>query len=267
MHKARRHPTGQRVCGPQADRSKQGGGPIGCIGQLGVKRLDAPIQEPLHRDAVPLPGEALKATIAHTRPLHANQHAGPGWRGLVVALQLLARLDDAEDAAGGHAAGLQQRGGQDLPHGTLQGQPAIATAGPGSAARALGGQVQQAAGAGLPKLGEEEAPPIAKIWVVTLELVAMVAQGQGLAGLAGQGSEAREGVDQLPGVQAVEAQVGRGRVVAKAQQRHGKGRRTHLVPEGGPHGVWVAGVGLVGGSNRHGPAYLLLPDAVHPQLS
>ncbi len=121
--------------------------------------------------------ERAEADVAVRQP---RQHRTARGAGLVVPLQGLAGLEQGERAGGVHAQGFQHLAGQHLAHPALQGQAAIAKARIGRLTRALGAQVQQAAGAMLTQLGEQKAAPVADLRVVGAKLVAVIAHGQGL---------------------------------------------------------------------------------------
>ena len=128
----------------------------------------------------------------------AGQHGRTGRTGLIIALKRLAGLDEAKGPRGRHALGFQHGGGQHLSHAALEGQSAIAAAGPGRAARALGGKVQQTrrralCGWGLTKLRIEKAATIAELGIIDPELVAVITHGQGLGLIARQGFKPGKG--------------------------------------------------------------------------
>ena len=139
-------------------------------------------------------GEALEGADPDMAVLEADEHGGAGGRGLVVALQRLARLDQREGLRGLDAERLEHLGGEDLAHAALQGQPAVAEAAAGRLARALGAEIEQAVRA-VAQLGEQEAAAVADVGIVGPELMAVIAQRQRLRQVAGQRFEAAEMAD------------------------------------------------------------------------
>ena len=127
----------------------------------------------------------------------ADEDAAARGRGLVVALELFAGLDQREAFAGVDAEGFEHFGREDFADAALEGQAAIGAARPRGAARAFGGEIEQAAVFEVIALGEEEAAAVAEVGVVVLELVAVIAQRQRLFERAGERVEAAEMVDPL----------------------------------------------------------------------
>ena len=93
----------------------------------------------------PSVGEALEGADPDMAVLQPDEHGGTGGRGLVVALQRLAGLDQREGLRGLDAERLEHLGREHLAHAALQGQPAVAEAAIGGLARALGAEIEQAA--------------------------------------------------------------------------------------------------------------------------
>ena len=81
------------------------------------------------------------------------------------------------------------------------------------------------------ELGEQEAAAVAKVGVVRAELVAVVAQGQGLLEAAGQRGEAGEMSDPFGVGQRVQADAGGPGLVAVAQDGFGEVGRGDGVEE------------------------------------
>ncbi len=199
-------------------------------------------------------GMALERAEADVAEAQAGEHGRAGRARLVVALQGLAGLDQGEGAAGRHAEGLEHLGRQHLAHSALEGQAAVAEAGKGRLARALGPQIQQAVRVRFTQLRVEEAAAVPELGVVGAELMAVVAHGQGLIEIAGKRLKSREGRAPLLVVQRVEPDGRGGTVVAEADPG--------LREDGGPHRIgelWAKrrkeGIGAVGRGNRHALPY------------
>jgi hypothetical protein len=136
-------------------------------------------------------GQPLEGADADVPVAEPRQHRRAGGGGLVVALQLLARLEQREAAAGVHAQRLEHLGRQHLAHAALQRQPArrrsgSTASGPSPWCRG------PAAARRVPQLREQEAAPVAELGIVGPELVPVVAQRQRLLEIAGQRLEAAE---------------------------------------------------------------------------
>ena len=173
--------------------------------------------------------QALERTDPHMRVAEPHQHRRARRRGLVAALQLLARLDQRQRLAGVHPQRFEHRRCQHLAHPALQRQPPIAAARPGRAPRALGPQVHQPPVAQVFELGKEKAPAIAEIGVVGLELVAVIAQRQRLRERAGQRFEPPEMIHPLRVAEEIEPHRRRGALVAIAQDVLRELRRPHRI--------------------------------------
>ena len=123
-----------------------------------------------------------------------------------MALQRLAGLEHGEEFGGVDAQRLEHLGGENLAHGALQGQPAIAGARPGRLARALGGEIKQTP---LPvaQLRKQEAAAIADLRVIAAELMPVITHRQWLGEIVRQGFKALEMRD--AGVRVERLQPGR----------------------------------------------------------
>ena len=98
--------------------------------------------------------------------LEPDQHGGSGGGGLVIALERLAGFDQREGLRGFGAERLEHFGREQLAHGALQRQPAVAGAAIGGLARALGAEIEQAV-LPVPELREQEAAAIAYVGLYT----------------------------------------------------------------------------------------------------
>ena len=156
-----------------------------------MKLGDAVIDERRHRFAVFEPGAALECAEADMAVGEADEDRAARRRGLIIAFQGFAGLDQAEGFGGVDAEGFEVARGEDFPHAALEGQPAIAAAGPGRLARAFRAEIEEAAGA-ITQLRKEEAATVAEVWIVGAELVAVIPHGQGLGQVAGQRFEPAE---------------------------------------------------------------------------
>ena len=116
----------------------------------------------------------------------AHQDGRARRRGLVAALQLLARLDQAEGLGGLDAQRLEHLGREHLADAAFQREAAVAAARPGRAAAAFGAEIEQAAVSAIVQLRKQEAAAVAEIGVVG-------------AGIDGRGNAARAAAGKLPG--------------------------------------------------------------------
>src|SRR5205085_5536617 len=221
-----------------------GGGVLAAF--LAVIVAQAIIGEALHLFLRVEPGEALEGADADMAVLEPDEDRGAGGGGLIVALQSLAGLDQREGLGGLDAQCLQHLGGEDLAHAALQSQTAVAEAGVGGLARALGAEIEQPARA-VAELGEEETPPVADVGIIGAELVPMIAQRQRLGEVVRERLEAAEAAEPLLVRQGVEPDRRRPAVVAEAKDR--------LREIGGADGIVEGfaeledrGIGRVGGA-------------------
>jgi hypothetical protein len=145
-------------------------------------------------------------------------------------------------------------GGQDLAHPALQGQPPVAGPRPRRLARALGGQVQQAAASWrLAQLGEQEAAAVAQVGVVAAELVAVIAHGQRCrAGCPATARSARNG-PAIPRRSAPPApRVAAARSLRNRRIVSGKSAGATGSANSGPRRMKTR-IGAIGGGYRHAP--------------
>src|SRR6185436_3920560 len=90
-----------------------------------------------------------------------------------MPVKLFAGLDQRERLGGIDAQRLEHRRRHDFAYAALQRQPAIARARPRRLAGPFGAKIEQPS---LPvaKLREQESAPVSDLWVVNLELVAVI---------------------------------------------------------------------------------------------
>jgi len=218
------------------------------VPEVGEVVADRMVHQALQPLGVAVIGAALEGADADVGMGEAHQHGGARRRGLVVALEFLAGLDQREALRGVDPLRLQHGGGQHLAHAALQRQPSVRRARPRGLAAALGGEVEQASVQQVVQLREQEAAPVAEIGVVRAELVAVVAQRQRRLQRAGQRDEAAEMVDPCLVRQPVEPHPSRPFLVAVAQDVLREPRRRDLVEELGAE-IGMGGGGAVGHGN------------------
>ena len=136
--------------------------------------------------------EALKTAKPDVAVGKASEDRATRGAGLIAALKGLAGFYQGERPGGGRPERLKHGRRQNLAHAALEGQTPVAGPGPGCLPRALGSQIEEAAGPALPQLSEQEASPIAEVRIVGAELVAVVAHRQRRGLIARQGFEAGE---------------------------------------------------------------------------
>ena len=136
-------------------------------------------------------GEALEGADPYVAVAEPGQHRRTSRRRLVAAHQLLARFEQSEGLRRVDAQRLEHLGRQHLAHAALQRQPAVAEPAVGGLAGAFGAEIEEAPRA-VAQLGEKEAAPVADFRIVAAELVAVIAQRQGLRQVVGKRLEAVE---------------------------------------------------------------------------
>src|SRR5690606_17651495 len=97
-------------------------------GDVGVVVLDRVLHQRARAIGPARRGVALEAPEADVRVAEPDEHARARRRRLVVALQALPGLDEAEGARGLHAARLEQLAREELADATLERQPPVSAA-------------------------------------------------------------------------------------------------------------------------------------------
>ena len=255
VHEPGRHPAGDEVRAVRHDPSHQTGGFRLQIARVrrGVVEAHDMLHELTDLFAPVQEGVALEGAEADRGEGQPRQHRRTRRRGFVAPFQRFARFEQREAPGGGHAQRLQHLGGQHLAHAALQCQPPVAEARVRRLARTLGGQVQQPPAhiSPLAHLGVEEAPAVADLGVVSLELVAVVAGGQRLREVARQRLEAGEGGLPFGRRQRLQPHRGGGAIVAVAQVGLRKAGRRDGVGELGTERE-EGRLRAIGGGNGHG---------------
>src|SRR5882724_2964398 len=169
--------------------------------------------------------EALKRPDASMQMAVAHQDRGTRWRRLIPAHELFAGFDQAEGFGGFDAQRLEHFGGEHLAQAAVQREAAVAFARPGRLAASLGSKVQKAARFSIAHLREEKAAAVTEIGIVDAELMAVVAQRQGVREIFRQRREPAKMVHPFIVGQSVQADAPRPSLIAIAQAVKGKIRR------------------------------------------
>ena len=157
--------------------------------------------------------ERAEADMA-LRESHEDGAARGG--GLVIAVQLFARFNQAEGLGRVDAKRFEIGRREDFAHAALEGEPSVALARPGGLAGALGAEVEQAARA-VSHLCVEKSAAISQLGIVRAELVAVIPHGQWPGQVARQRIESQKVAEPLGIVEIAEADGVCPATVAKAQ--------------------------------------------------
>ena len=128
VHEAGGHPLADHPAGRRRNLLQQGAGLAGHVRVVGprMELRNAVVHQLRHRFAVIQVRAALESAEPDMAVRQAHEYRGAGGGGLVIALQRLARLEQAERLGGVHAKGFEIARGQDFAHPALQRQAAIA---------------------------------------------------------------------------------------------------------------------------------------------
>ena len=181
--------------------------------------------------------------------VEANEHAGAGGGGLVAAHQLLACLYKRKGPGRVDAQSLQHFGRQRLAHASLESEPSIAPAGPWRLPAPLRAQIEQPALI-VAHLCKQKAAPVPQLRIIGAELMPMIAQGQRLRMIAGQGGEPAKMGEPFGRTQVPKPQTLRPILIAKSQNAGGEVSRSHKIIKRSPQ-LKVTRVRGVGCGERH----------------